>query len=114
MGIPAGCRGLPRSQASDLHGILYRSVKTTAVVLLLVASSRAMSQFLTAEQIPQQFSDILMAISENPIIILLTINVLLLAVGIFMDMTPAVLIFTPILAPVSASMGSTRSISGSS
>jgi tripartite ATP-independent transporter DctM subunit len=89
----------------DLHGILYRSVKTTAVVLLLVASSRAMSQFLTAEQIPQQFSDILMAISENPIIILLTINVLLLAVGIFMDMTPAVLIFTPILAPVSASIG---------
>lgn len=90
---------------ADLKGILYRSVKTTAVVLLLVASSRAMSQFLTAEQIPQQFSGILMAISDNPIIILLTINGLLLAVGVFMDMTPAVLIFTPILAPVSASMG---------
>lgn len=90
---------------ADLRGILYRSVKTTAVVLLLVASSRAMSQFLTAEQIPQQFSGILMAISDNPIIILLTINGLLLAVGVFMDMTPAVLIFTPILAPVSASMG---------
>ena len=90
---------------ADMRGILYRSVKTTAVVLLLVASSRAMSQFLTAEQIPQQFSGILMAISENPIIILLTINGLLLAVGVFMDMTPAVLIFTPILAPVSASMG---------
>lgn len=90
---------------ADMRDILYRSVKTTAVVLLLVASSRAMSQFLTAEQIPQQFSGILMAISENPIIILLTINGLLLAVGVFMDMTPAVLIFTPILAPVSASMG---------
>lgn len=89
----------------DLRQIMYRAVKTTAVVLLLVASSRAMSQFLTAEQIPQQFSAALMTISDNPVIILLTINALLLVVGIFMDMTPAVLIFTPILAPVSASLG---------
>ncbi|MEQ9825962.1 MAG: TRAP transporter large permease [Puniceicoccaceae bacterium] len=89
----------------DLHHILYRALRTTAVVLLLVAASRAMSQFLTAEQIPQHFSAFLMGISDNPIIILLTINLLLLAVGIFMDMTPAVLIFTPILAPVSASLG---------
>ncbi len=90
---------------TDLRHILYRAAKTTSVVLLLVASSRAMSQFLTAEQIPQQFSAGLMAISDNPVIILLTINLLLLGVGIFMDMTPAVLIFTPILAPVSASLG---------
>lgn len=90
---------------ADLHHILYRALRTTAVVLLLVAASRAMSQFLTAEQIPQHFSAFLMGISDNPIIILLTINLLLLAVGIFMDMTPAVLIFTPILAPVSASLG---------
>ena len=90
---------------ADMKGILYRSVKTTAVVLLLVASSRAMSQLLTAEQIPQQFSAILMTISDNPVIILLTINLLLLMVGIFMDMTPAVLIFTPILAPVSLALG---------
>ncbi|MCG8526713.1 MAG: TRAP transporter large permease [Opitutales bacterium] len=90
---------------SDLKPILYRAVKTTAVVLLLVASSRAMSQFLTVEQIPQQFSSFLIGISENPVILILTINLLLLMVGIFMDMTPAVLIFTPILAPVSASLG---------
>jgi tripartite ATP-independent transporter DctM subunit len=89
----------------EIHHIIYRAAKTTAVVLLLVASSRAMSQFLTAEQIPQQFSAVLMTISENPMIILLTINLLLLVVGIFMDMTPAVLIFTPILAPVAAALG---------
>lgn len=89
----------------EIHHILYSSARTTAVVLLLVASSRAMSQFLTAEQIPQQFSAVLMTVSENPMIILLTINLLLLVVGIFMDMTPAVLIFTPILAPVAAALG---------
>ncbi|MEO1856422.1 MAG: TRAP transporter large permease [Rubritalea sp.] len=92
-------------KVKDLKGLLYRAVRTSAVVLLLVASSRAMSQFLTSEQIPQLCSAALMGISENPLLIILTINVLLLVVGIFMDMTPAVLIFTPILAPVSAALG---------
>lgn len=89
----------------DLKPLMYRAVKMTAVVLLLVASSRAMSQFLTSEQIPQLCSAALMGLSENPIVIILAINVLLLIVGIFMDMTPAVLIFTPILAPVTAALG---------
>jgi len=89
----------------DLKGLIYRSARTSAVVLLLVASSRAMSQFLTTEQIPQMCSTALMGISDNPVMILITINILLLIVGIFMDMTPAVLIFTPILAPVAAALG---------
>ncbi len=89
----------------DLKPLMYRAVKTTSVVLLLVAASRAMSQFLTTEQIPQMCSAVLMGISENPIVIILAINVLLLIVGVFMDMTPAVLIFTPILAPVTAALG---------
>ena len=89
----------------ELKPLVYRAARTSAVVLLLVASSRAMSQFLTTEQIPQLCSAALMGISDNPVIILLTINVLLLLVGIFMDMTPAVLIFTPILAPVALALG---------
>lgn len=90
---------------TELKPILYRAAKTTAVVLILVAASRAMSQLLTTEQIPQQLSQILMGISENKFVILITINILLLLVGIFMDITPAILIFAPILAPVSASLG---------
>lgn len=89
----------------DLKPLMYRAVRTSAIVLLLVASSRAMSQFLTSEQIPQLCSAALMGLSENPLVIILTINILLLIVGIFMDMTPAVLIFTPILAPVTAALG---------
>jgi len=85
--------------------LIYRAVKTTAVVLMLVATSKVMSQFLTTEQIPQLCSQALMGMSDNPVIILITINVLLLIVGIFMDMTPAVLIFTPILAPVASALG---------
>ncbi|MBN1404413.1 MAG: TRAP transporter large permease [Opitutales bacterium] len=88
-----------------LPGIVRRSARTTGVVLLLVAASRAMSQYLTVEQIPQQVSDALLSLSSELVVILAVINVLLLVVGIFMDMTPALLIFTPILLPVVTQLG---------
>jgi len=88
-----------------LPAIIRRSARTTGVVLLLVAASRAMSQYLTVEQIPQQVSAALLGLSDNKFVVLAIINVLLLVVGIFMDMTPAVLIFTPILLPVVTHLG---------
>jgi tripartite ATP-independent transporter DctM subunit len=90
---------------ADLPALIRKSAKTTAVVLLLVACSSAMSRFLTNEQVPAAVSGFLMGLSENPLMILLTINFLLLIVGVFMDMTPAVLIFTPILLPVALELG---------
>jgi tripartite ATP-independent transporter DctM subunit len=90
---------------SDLPRILLTAGKTTAIVMLLIAASQAMSWFLAYEQIPQSVSAALLTISESPIVILLIINGLLLAVGTFMDMTPAVLIFTPIFLPVTAELG---------
>jgi len=90
---------------SDLIGIILRASRTTAVVLFLVASSYAMSRLLTQEQVPQQVSAGLLALTENPILLLLIINVTLLGVGVFMDMTPAVLIFTPIFLPIAISLG---------
>jgi len=90
---------------SELVGITLRAASTTAIVLFLVACSYAMSSLLTQEQVPQQVSNALLALSDNPYVILLIINLTLLAVGIFMDMTPAVLIFTPIFLPVAISLG---------
>ncbi len=89
----------------DLPGILLETTATTSIVLLLVATSMGMSWVLSYENIPQGVSDMLMNISDNPIVVLLLINVLLLLVGTFMDMTPAVLIFTPIFLPVVTQMG---------
>jgi tripartite ATP-independent transporter DctM subunit len=83
-----------------IPGLLLRSAKTTSVVMILVGASQAMSWLLAYEQIPQSVSAAMLALSNNPIVILLLINVLLLVVGTFMDMTPAVLIFTPIFLPV--------------
>ncbi|WP_027078773.1 TRAP transporter large permease [Maribacter antarcticus] len=85
--------------------ILLVSAATTAIVMLLIGASMSMSWALSYENIPQEISSGLLALSDNPIIILLIINLLLLFVGIFMDMTPAVLIFTPIFLPVVTALG---------
>lgn len=89
----------------DLPDILLRAARTTSVVMLLVGASQAMSWVLAYEQIPQMVSEAMLAMSANPIMVLLLINVLLLVVGTFMDMTPAVLIFTPIFLPVVIGLG---------
>lgn len=89
----------------DLPALIARSARTTGVVLLLVATSSAMSQLLTLERVPQMISEALLALSANPIAILILINLILLVVGTFMDITPAILIFTPIFLPVSAALG---------
>lgn len=89
----------------QIPNILLMSGITTAVVMLLVGCSQAMSWILTYENIPQSVSAALLGISDNPLVILLIINGMLLFVGCFMDMTPAVLIFTPILLPVVTELG---------
>jgi tripartite ATP-independent transporter DctM subunit len=83
------------------------SAATTAIVLLLVGTSMGMSWVMSSANIPQAVTAALLALTENKILLLLIINVLLLIVGTFMDMTPAVLIFTPILLPVVTNFGMT-------
>jgi tripartite ATP-independent transporter DctM subunit len=89
----------------SLPEILLDSSATTAIVMLLIGASMSMSWVMSYENIPQEISNVLLGISDNKIIILLIINLLLLFVGIFMDMTPAVLIFTPIFLPVVQKLG---------
>jgi len=88
-----------------LHAILVKSVVTTSIVMLLIGASSAMSWLMSYEGMPQAISQVLLGLSENPLIILLLINLTLLLVGTFMDMTPAVLIFTPIFLPVVELLG---------
>jgi tripartite ATP-independent transporter DctM subunit len=89
----------------QLPDILLKAGGITAIVMLLIATSSAMSWILSYENVPQTISNILLTISDNPLIILLIINLALIIVGAFMDMTPAVLIFTPIFLPVVESLG---------
>ena len=90
---------------SDLPDLLLQTGLTTAIVMMLIGASSALSWIMTIANIPQTVSAALLGLSDNPILILLTINLLLLCVGTFMDMAPAVLIFTPIFLPVVVSLG---------
>lgn len=89
----------------DLPEIFIASSATTAIVLVLIATSMSMSWIMAYENIPQDITEALLSVSENKFVILLLINLILLFVGIFMDMTPAVLIFTPIFLPVVTKLG---------
>ncbi|MDZ7268950.1 MAG: TRAP transporter large permease subunit [candidate division KSB1 bacterium] len=89
----------------ELPQILLDSAATTAIVMLLIGTSMGMSWIMSYENIPQNVSEALIALSDNKIVLLLIINLILLFVGTFMDMTPAVLIFTPIFLPVVVKLG---------
>ncbi len=92
-------------QLAQLPQILLQTAITTSVIFLLIATSMAMSWIMALESIPQYVSQLFLSISSNPLLLLLLMNLLLLAAGTFMDMTPAVLIFTPILSPVAQLCG---------
>lgn len=89
----------------NLPRIALDASATTAVVMLLIGASMSMSWALSYEHIPQEISEGLLGITDNKVAILILINLILLLVGIFMDMTPAVLIFTPIFLPVVTKLG---------
>ncbi|MDP5218991.1 TRAP transporter large permease subunit [Ruegeria sp. 2205SS24-7] len=89
----------------DLPGIIMESAVTTSIVLLMIGCSIAMSKAMAFADIPYSISDALLGLSENPLVLLLIINLALLVVGTFMDMTPALLIFTPIFLPVVSDLG---------
>ncbi len=92
-------------KVKDIPGILLKTVVTTSIVLLLVGTSMGLSWVMSYENIPQEVSSGLLSLSENKFAILIMINLILLFVGVFMDMTPAVLIFTPIFLPIVVDLG---------
>lgn len=89
----------------DLPAILMRAITTASVVLFLVATSSAMSWVFSISQIPTYVSTSLLALSSQPWIVLTIMNLIMLVMGTFMDLTPAILIFTPIFHPVALKLG---------
>ncbi|MEM9931365.1 MAG: TRAP transporter large permease, partial [Bacteroidota bacterium] len=89
----------------NLPQVLLNSAKTTAIVMFLICTSMAMSWLFSFESIPQLMTGFLLDTVSSPLLIFLLINLTLLIVGTFMDMTPAILIFTPIFLPVVTQLG---------
>ncbi|EKM7683971.1 TRAP transporter large permease [Salmonella enterica] len=89
----------------DLPSILLQTVVMTGIIMFLLATSSAMSFSMSITNIPAALSDMILGISANKLVILLVITVFLLIIGAFMDIGPAILIFTPILLPIMAKLG---------
>ncbi len=82
-----------------------RAVRTTATVMILVGCATAFAYMLALYRVPEQLSSLLYAISDNPIVILLILNLMLLVLGMIMDMAALILICTPIFLPVVVALG---------
>jgi tripartite ATP-independent transporter DctM subunit len=90
---------------SELHLLLHRTVKTVAMVMMLIAFASAFGYMLAIMQLPAKVTAFFLTISENRYVILLLVNLLLLFLGTLMDMAPLILICAPILMPVMAQIG---------
>ncbi|WP_045390405.1 TRAP transporter large permease [Falsirhodobacter sp. alg1] len=84
---------------------LKGTVRTTAMVMILIAFASSFAYLLALYEVPALLSSLLLSVSDNPIIILLMINVILLLLGMIMDMAALILICTPIFLPIAVSLG---------
>lgn len=85
---------------SQLYDVVLSAAKTTSVVMLLVAAAMVSSWLVTIADLPGQLTDVLQPFLDSPTTLLLMIMVLIILVGMVMDMTPSILILTPVLMPV--------------
>ena len=81
------------------------SVRTTAMVMIIIGAAAAFGWLLALLQAPAQLADLLKSITENPLLLLLLINIVLLLLGTFMDMAPLIIITTPIFLPMAQELG---------
>lgn len=89
----------------DFVAATLGAVRTTAMVLLVIGSAATFGWLLAYTRVPTHLIEFMQAVSDNPIIVLLLINVLLLFLGTFMDMSPLIIITTPIFLPVAVAYG---------
>ena len=89
----------------DLPEVLSNSAMTSAVVLLLVGAAMAFKTVVSLSHAPEQLAAFILALSDNPLILLFLINLLLFVVGMFLDAGPAIIILGPILGPIFVSLG---------
>ena len=85
--------------------IVVESAKMSGMVVFLIGVSNILGWVMAFTQIPQAISEVLLGVTQNPVIILLIMNIILLIAGTFMDVTPAILIFTPLFLPIVKTFG---------
>ena len=92
-------------KVSDLYAIVVDSIEATAVVSLMVGTSLAMAYVMSLAEIPEIIGTWIRSVSDNKYVALVLVNIVLLLMGTFLDLTPGILIFTPIFLPVLQGLG---------
>ncbi|MCX3308091.1 TRAP transporter large permease [Pantoea vagans] len=90
---------------NQLHILLFRTIKTVTIVMVLIAFAAGFGAVMTFMQLPTIITEAFTSLSDNKYVILMCINILLLVVGTLMDMAPLILILTPVLLPVATALG---------
>ncbi|MGC6387998.1 TRAP transporter large permease [Ewingella sp. S1.OA.A_B6] len=90
---------------SELPKLMYRTVKTVSIVMILIGFAASFGAVMTYMQLPMRITEFFTSISDNKYVILMCINIMLLLIGTLMDMAPIILILTPVLLPVALSLG---------
>jgi C4-dicarboxylate transporter DctM subunit len=89
----------------DIPRILVASARLTGMVMLVVGMCITFAWIVTIEQVPQMITSWMLGVSTNPMVFLFFVNILMLVVGMFLDVTPAIITFTPILYPIAQKLG---------
>ncbi|ATM87298.1 TRAP transporter large permease [Yersinia massiliensis] len=90
---------------SELPILMFRTVKTVTIVMILIGFAASFGAIMTYMQLPTRITEFFTSISDNKYVILLWINIMLLLIGTLMDMAPLILILTPVLLPVAINLG---------
>ena len=90
---------------SELPKLMFRTVKTVTIVMILIGFAAAFGAVMTYMQWPMRITEAFTSISDNKYVILMCINIMLLLIGTLMDMAPLILILTPVLLPVTNALG---------
>lgn len=89
----------------DVPDVLLKAALTSSVVLLLVGAAMAFKTVVSLSHAPEQLAEFILTLSQNPLVLLFLINLLLFVVGMFLDAGPAIIILGPILAPIFLELG---------
>lgn len=90
---------------SELPKLMCRTVKTVTIVMILIGFAAAFGAVMTYMQLPMRITEFFTSLSDNKYVILMYLNIMLLLIGTLMDMAPIILILTPVLLPVTNSLG---------
>ncbi|WP_034460535.1 TRAP transporter large permease [Buttiauxella noackiae] len=90
---------------NELPKLMFRTVKTVSIVMILIGFAAAFGAVMTYMQLPSRITEFFTSLSDNKYVILMYLNIMLLLIGTLMDMAPIILILTPVLLPVTNSLG---------